>query len=39
LDPRDSFHGECYPILKKILTFEIEAMGGFAIWGSYFDEG
>jgi predicted nucleic acid-binding protein len=26
LDPRDSFHGECYPILKKILAFEIEAI-------------
>jgi len=26
LDPKDSFHGECYPILKKILTFEIEAI-------------
>lgn len=26
LDPKDIFHAECYPILEKILTFEIEAL-------------
>jgi len=26
LDPKDIFHTECYPILEKILTFEIEAL-------------
>ena len=26
LDPKDVFHKECYPILEKILTFEIEAL-------------
>ncbi len=26
LDPKDIFHKECYPILEKILTFEIEAL-------------
>lgn len=26
LDPEDIFHDECYPILEKILTFEIEAL-------------
>jgi len=26
LDPRDKFHAECYPIIEKILTFEIEAL-------------
>lgn len=26
LDPKDTFHKECQPILEKILTFEIEAL-------------
>lgn len=26
LDPNDVFHAECYPILEKILSFEIEAL-------------
>lgn len=26
LDPKDIFHAECYPILEKILTLEIEAL-------------
>ncbi len=26
LDPNDVFHTECYPILEKILTFEIEVL-------------
>ena len=26
LDPKDIFHDECYPILEKILNFEIEVL-------------
>jgi predicted nucleic acid-binding protein len=26
LDPKDVFHSECYPIFKRILSFEIEAI-------------
>ena len=26
LDPKDTFHSECYPIFEKLLGFEIEAL-------------
>lgn len=26
LDPKDVFHTECYPILEKLLNFDIEAL-------------
>jgi predicted nucleic acid-binding protein len=26
LDPKDVFHEECYPILEKMLSFDIEAL-------------
>jgi predicted nucleic acid-binding protein len=26
LDPKDIFHNECYPVLEKLLKFEIEAL-------------
>ncbi len=26
LDPKDTFHSECYPIFERIIKFEIEAL-------------
>jgi predicted nucleic acid-binding protein len=26
LDPKDTFHAECYPILEKMLNFEVEGL-------------